>query len=72
MSSQCTVIVYSNVVTNCRKETNQWDTSQLYQHKHGTTDTLKSMDNSKFNRKFWIRDGSSKELEFSVLLILRF
>jgi len=49
-------------VANCRKRTNQVDTSQLYKHKYGTTDKLKSMDNSKFNRKSWIPDGSSKEL----------
>jgi len=59
-------------VAECRQITNLADTSQLYRHKYGTTDKLKSMDNSIFNRESWIRDGSSKELAFSIQLILRF
>ena len=36
----------------CRQRTNLADTSQLYRHTYGTTDKLKSMDNSSFNKKF--------------------
>jgi hypothetical protein len=46
------------------------DTSKLYRHTYGTTDKLKSMDNSNFNKKSWIRDGSSKELTYTYGYIL--
>jgi hypothetical protein len=38
-------------VADCGQRTNLADTSKLYKHKNGTTDKLKSMDNSNFNIK---------------------
>jgi hypothetical protein len=38
-------------VAVCGQRTNLADTSQLYRHTYGTTDKLKSMDNSNFNKK---------------------
>jgi len=42
---------YKLRVADCRQRTNLADTSKLYKHKYGTTDKLKSMDNSSFNIK---------------------